>query len=181
MTNYRRMRTQGASYFFTVVLADRTAGTLIERIDCLRDAFRQTRRERPFAIDAVVVLPDHLHAIWTLPPGDADFSTRWRLIKSRFSRATGGFAPRSASKRAKAERGIWQRRFWEHCIRDETDLDRHLRHCWGNPVWHGLVERAADWPFSSIHRDIRAGHVDAHWAGAWPDGGFAGRGLRDCG
>jgi putative transposase len=110
-----------------------------------------------------VVLPDHLHAVWTLPEADSDFSTRWRLIKSRFSRALGATGHRSASMLAKNERGIWQRRFWEHHIRDEADFAAHVRYCWGNPVKHGLVERAVDWPYSSIHRDIRAGRVAAEY------------------
>lgn len=107
MTNYRRLHVPGGTYFFTVALADRGATTLVEHVGALRRAFTATRAERPFRADAFVVLPDHLHAIWTLPEGDADFSTRWRLIKSRFVRETGAEAPRSASKHAKAERGIW--------------------------------------------------------------------------
>lgn len=172
MTNYRRIRRPGATYFFTVNLADRQATTLVGQIEALRSAFAATRSERPFATDAFVVLPDHLHAIWTLPQGDADYSTRWRLIKSRFVREIGGKVPRSASQRAKAERGVWQRRFWEHAIRDRADYSAHLRYCWENPVKHGLVERAIDWPYSSFHRDVRAGRVAADWAGAVPDGAF---------
>lgn len=172
MTNYRRVHIKGASYFFTVALCDRNSATLVERVGVLRSAFRVTRAERPFAIDAIVVLPDHLHAVWTLPDGDADFSNRWRLIKARFSRGTGEFAPGSASRRAKQERGVWQRRFWEHCIRDETDFTRHVQYCWGNPVKHGLVARAVDWPWSSIHRDIGAGRVDPQWAADAEDGRY---------
>lgn len=173
MTAYRRLRVPGATYFFTVALEARGADLLVREIDMLRRAYRQTWRERPFSTDAMVVLPDHLHAIWTLPEGDSDFSTRWRLIKARFTRAVltgmgaehpsygrmGGVHP-SPSKMRKGERGIWQRRFWEHCIRDADDYAAHMRYCWVNPVKHGLVNRAVDWPYSSIHRDARRGQVD---------------------
>ncbi len=165
MTSYRRIRAQGATYFFTVALADRRSSLLVDQISALRAAYHKTRSERPFCCDAFVVLPDHLHAIWTLPTGDADYSTRWRLIKTRFVRQVGGLGVRSTSKRSKQERGIWQRRFWEHCIRNDTDFATHMSYCWGNPVKHGLVKRAADWPYSSIHRDIRAGKIDAELAG----------------
>lgn len=172
MTNYRRLRAPGASYFFTANLADRRSSLLTQRIDNLRAAFAKTRAERPFAIDAIVVLPDHLHCVWTLPDGDADFSTRWRLIKSRFSREIAVSRPRSLSQAAKNERGIWQRRFWEHCIRDDRDYRMHVHYCWGNPVRHALVERPVDWRYSSIHRDIRAGRVDPAWIGGNEDGDF---------
>ena len=157
MTAYRRLYIPGATYFFTASLQDPKSQALTERIDHLRAAFGATFNERPFWCDAMVVLPNHLHAVWTLPPGDSDFSTRWRLLKSRFSRSTGAICERSDSKRRKAERGLWQRRFWEHCIRDEADYWRHLHYCWKNPVLHGLVEKVEDWPFSSFHRDRRLG------------------------
>ncbi len=163
MANYRRLYREGGTFFFTVALADRTASTLTDNVDLLRMAFAATLIERRFVCDAVVVLPDHLHAVWTLPDGDSDFSTRWRLIKSRFSRALATNGRRSASMMAKNERGIWQRRFWEHAIRDEADYEKHVRYCWINPVKHGLVARAADWPFSSIHRDAKAGRVEAEY------------------
>lgn len=163
MTNYRRLRTPGATYFFTVALADRSSSVLVREIEALRAAFALTMRERPFQCAAAVILPDHLHSVWTLPPGDADFSTRWRLIKSRFSRAIGISRPRGVSQRNKQERGVWQRRFWEHRIRDETDFRRHVMYCWGNPVKHGLVARPAEWPHSSIHRDMLAGLVPPEW------------------
>ncbi len=172
MTNYRRARQAGATYFFTVALANRRSDLLTQNIMLLRNAYEATRAERPFHCDAMVVLPDHLHAIWTLPDGDADFSTRWRLIKTRFTRAMGVSWPRSASKIAKEERGVWQRRYWEHQIRDGEDYALHVRYCWGNPVKHGHVERAADWPYSSIHRVIRARTVEPEWAGAVIDGAF---------
>ncbi|TDT77292.1 putative transposase [Litoreibacter halocynthiae] len=190
MPNYRRLWSKGASYFFTVNLADRRGRLLVEHVDVLRDAVRQTRAERPFKVDAMVVLPDHLHAVWTLPEGDADFSTRWGAIKGRFTRAVGrvGFQPtggagngggvvgwnptlRSRSKVMRQEGKVWQRRFWEHCIRDEADYRAHVEYCWINPVKHGYVVRAAEWPYSSIHRDIARGVVGAEHVG-WvvPDG-----------
>ncbi len=185
MAKYRRLRVRGGTYFFTVTLAERGATTLIDGIGALRAAYSATQAERPFRCEAMVILPDHLHAVWTLPAGDDDFSTRWRLIKARFSRAVsgkvgaehppygrmGGVHP-SRSKRGKGEIGIWQRRFWEHCIRDAADFEAHVRYCWGNPVKHRLVARAADWPYSSIHRVIRAGRVEPEWAGAVPEGEF---------
>ena len=179
MTAYRRYRRAGASYFFTVVLAERRGTALTDEIESLRQAFRTTQAERPFRCDAMVVLPNHLHAVWTLPAGDADYATRWGAIKSRFTReikARGrmGLNPilRSGSKMRKGDAGVWQRRFWEHCIRDTADYERHVRYCWSNPVKHRYVERAADWPFSSIHRDIRSGLVPADWVGVIEEGTF---------
>ncbi|MGR3503628.1 REP-associated tyrosine transposase [Pseudaestuariivita sp.] len=153
MTSYRRRFVPGGTYFFTVALAERGSGALVAHIDALRVAWAQTVTERPFHTDAICVLPDHLHAIWTLPEGDADFSTRWRLIKSRMSRAVAAPCARHRSGRLKQERAFWQRRFWEHVIRDGEDLARHRRYIWQNPVRHGLVRDVWDWPHSSIHRD----------------------------
>jgi putative transposase len=172
MPNYRRAMVAGATWFFTVALADRSSSLLTERIDDLRRAFSTGRAELPFRCDAAVILPDHIHMVWTLPEGDADFSTRWKRIKTGFTKAVGRTGPRSASKIAKGEAGIWQRRFWEHMIRDADDFERHIRYCWGNPVKHGLVGRPADWPYSSIHRDIRQGRVDAQWAATDENGPF---------
>jgi putative transposase len=172
MSTYLRPRAPGATIFFTVNLAHRGTSLLTEQIGLLRNAVRQTKAARPFAIEAWVVLPDHLHCVWTLPEGDSDYSARWGAIKARFSMSVrrAGFAPPPclpvvASGRyagaspglrvAKGEVGIWQRRFWEHHIRDQADFDAHLRYCWFNPVKHGLVGRPEDWPFSSIHRDER--------------------------
>ena len=154
----------GGTFFFTVVAADRTARTLTEHIGALREAWRYVRSRHPFRTDAVVILPDHLHAVWTLPSGDADFSLRWRLIKERFSRAVPHGEPISASRRRAGERGIWQRRFLEHLVRNEADLAAHVDYIHYNPVRHGLVARAIDWPWSSIHREIRAGRMPADWA-----------------
>jgi putative transposase len=156
MPRYIRPRIPGASIFFTVALADRGGRLLVEHVDILRSAVRQTRQERPFRIEAWVVLPDHLHAVWALPEGDADYSLRWRLIKARFSRDL-PMGRLRASHEARQERGLWQRRFWEHHIRNEADLAAHIRYCWWNPVKHGFVERPEDWAYSSVHRDIKEG------------------------
>jgi putative transposase len=172
MPNYVRPKIAGASVFFTVALADRGSNLLVREIDALREAVRATLTDHPFLIDAWVVLPDHMHCMWTLPEGDADYSTRWKKIKARFSKAVGRVGLRSVSKIAKGEAGIWQRRFWDHHIRDERDFTMHLRYCWWNPVKHGLVECPVDWPHSSIHRDIRLGQVEPEWAGIVIDGAF---------
>ena len=190
--------------FFTVNLADRGARTLVEQIDVLREAVRVTQAERPFRIDAWVVLPDHMHAVWTLPEGDVDYSVRMAAIKARFTRAMTGRVgfyptaiegdraesrvvcvgggvephptingrPRSKSKMLKGDGRVWQRRFWEHHIRDDEAFAACVRYCWINPVKHGLVARAVDWPFWSIHRDIRAGRVAPEWAGTMPGSDF---------
>lgn len=178
MPNYLRPRVRGASIFFTIALAERGSRLLLEEIDALRTAVRETRAQRPFAIDAWVVLPDHLHCVWTLPAGDDAYAVRWGAIKARFTRAVRdsgkvGFHPtfapdgsrsvvgwnptlRSASKLRKGDAGVWQRRFWEHHLRDAADFEAHVRYCWVNPVKHGLVEVPEAWPFSSVHRDARA-------------------------
>ena len=163
MTNYRRARMAGATYFFTVNLADRTSTLLVDHIDDLRNAVRHVRDRHPFVIDAMVVLPEHLHAVWTLPPGDANHSLRWRLIKTRFSRARPKGERRRDSRIAKGERGIWQRRYWEHLIRDEDDLCHHIDYVRINPVKHGHVQRAADWPHSSFHRFVADGRLPRDW------------------
>lgn len=159
MSEYRRPRQHGALIFFTVALADRRSDVLVREVGRLREAVAAVRRERPFGIEAFVVMPDHLHTVWRMPEGDADYSTRWRLIKSRFSRGLPIGALR-ASHVARQERGIWQRRFWEHHIRDEGDLAAHVRYCWFNPVKHGFVERPEEWPYSSVHRDMRLGKFE---------------------
>jgi len=177
MTDYRRNFITGGSFFFTVNPADRRLRLLIEHVDELRRAFRQIRRRHPFTIDAMVVLPDHLHAVWTLPDGDADFSTRWRQIKSAFSRGLPAVEPISRSRVARGERGIWHRRYWEHTIRDENDFMRHMDYIHINPVKHGLVTRVMDWPHSSFHRMVRLGVYPEDWAGdaARLDGDFGER------
>jgi putative transposase len=165
MPNYRRAFVPGGCWFFTVNLLERRKALLVEHIDELRDAVEKTRERYPFVIDAIVVLPDHVHAVWTLPPGDADFSLRWRLIKSRFAQVLPKQERISDVRRARNERGIWQRRFWEHLIRDDADYARHIEYCYINPVKHELVSRVRDWPHSSFHRDVRAGIFPEDWAG----------------
>ncbi|PWL33982.1 MAG: transposase [Marivita sp. XM-24bin2] len=152
MSNYRRPKLTGVPIFFTVALADRRSDLLVREIDLLRQSIRLTKAERPFGIVAWVVLPDHMHCIWWLPDHDTDYPTRWRLIKSRFSRGVPKGALRASHVR-RQERGVWQRRFWEHLIRDEADYAAHLRYCWINPVKHGLVDRPENWVFSSFRRD----------------------------
>ena len=156
MPSYRRNFLPGGSFFFTVNLAERRSRLLIDNIELLRAVFRNTRRRHPFAIDAIAVLPDHLHAIWTLPEGDTDFSTRWSLIKAGFSRGLPKGERVSRSRGRKRERGIWQRRYWEHTLRDERDFARHADYIHFNPVKHGHVRRVRDWPFSSFHRMVQA-------------------------
>ncbi|MCC8938049.1 MULTISPECIES: transposase [Bradyrhizobium] len=177
MTTYRRNFVAGASFFFTVNLEDRRLRLLTEHIDQLRAAFRETRERHPFTIEAIVILPDHLHTVWTLPEDDADFSTRWRQIKSAFSRSLPACELISGSRLAKRERGIWQRRYWEHTIRDENDFARHIDYVHINPLKHGLVERVKDWPHSSFHRMVRLGVYPEDWAGDGTrlDGGFGER------
>jgi putative transposase len=155
MPNYRRAFVPGGSYFFTVNLLDRNSRMLVEQIECLREAVRDTRRNYPFEIDAMVILPDHIHAVWTLPDGDSDFPARWRSIKVSFSKMIPKGERLDAVRKAQGVRGIWQRRYWEHVIRDERDLNNHIDYCWFNPVKHGHVAKAEDWPFSSFHRDHR--------------------------
>jgi putative transposase len=157
MTNYRRHRIPGGTYFFTVALADRRSALLTDQIISLRAAFRDTRRRHPFTIKAIVILPDHLHTIWHLPDGDVDFPTRWRLIKSRFSRDLPTGEPLTASRARSGERGIWQRRYWEHTIRDDDDFARHVDYIHFNPVKHGYVAHPAEWPFSSFRRMVQRG------------------------
>ncbi|NVO16174.1 MAG: transposase [Rhodoplanes sp.] len=165
MPNYRRAFVPGGCWFFTVTLLDRRTSLLTDHMDRLRDAARLVRSRHPFEIDALVVLPDHLHAVWTLPDGDTDFPVRWSRIKAEFSRGLPHFEIRDPVRRRRGERGIWQRRYWEHLIRDERDYARHVEYCWINPVKHGLVDRVRDWPFSWFHRDVRAGLISEDWAG----------------
>jgi len=165
MPNYRRAFVPGGCWFVTVNLLDRRGSLLSDHVEALRDAVRATRRTYPFRIDAIVVLPDHLHAVWTLPTDDTDFSVRWRLIKARFARALPPGERLSLARQRRNERGIWQRRFWEHLIRNESDYARHVEYCYINPVKHGLVSRVCDWPHSSFHRDVRAGLFPIDWAG----------------
>jgi putative transposase len=165
MTNYRRNFVPGGSYFFTVNLSDRTKATLVENIELLRRSVRDVRDRHPFTIQAMVVLPDHLHAIWSLPSGDQDFSMRWRLIKTQFSLSLPQREAVSPSRAAKGERGIWQRRYWEHTLRDEDDFERHVHYIHFNPVKHGHAPAVGAWPYSSFHRMVREGAYANDWDG----------------
>ena len=171
MPNYRRAFVSGGCWLFTVNLLERRRTLLVDHADALRAAFEQTRRTYPFDIAVIVVLLDHLHAVWTLPPADADFSTRWRLVKTRFAKALPKLERRSAVRQQRNERGIWQRRYWEHLIRDDADYARHVEYCYFNPVKHGLVRRVRDWPHSSFYRDVRRGLFPLDWAGEFEVGG----------
>jgi len=164
MVHYRRIRLEGGTCFFTVTLADRRARVLTDHVDLLRSVFRRVQGERPFKIVAMVVLPDHLHAIWALPAGDADYSGRWRAIKAGFTRdlVAGGMP---LVRKDKGEYDLWQRRFWEHTVRDEADLAAHVEYIHFNPVKHGLVERVKDWPWSSFHQYVRRGWLAEDWGG----------------
>jgi putative transposase len=166
MPEYRRLRVPGGCYFFTVNLWERRGNSLLTRhIPLLRAAVRRVRAARPFTIDAWVVLPDHLHAVWTLPEGDDDFSTRWRLIKTFFARGLPPDERISRSRRQARERGIWQRRFWEHAIRDDADYAAHVDYVHVNPVKHGLAATPAAWPYSTFRVWIDHGRDPPSWSG----------------
>ncbi len=166
MSNYRRWRVAGGSYFFTVVTHQRRPWlTTPAARRLLRAAFRSERSRRPFRVTAIVLLPDHLHAVWELPPGDADYATRWRRIKTLFTRA---WSPRDAhaaaiSESRRKEQAVWQRRFFEHTCRDEADVKRCVDYIHWNPVKHGLVDRVRDWSWSSFHRYVKLGEYSIDW------------------
>ena len=160
---YRRSFVPGGSFFFTVNLANRSSGVLVKHIHALRNAVRVVKNRHPFLIDAMVILPDHLHAIWTLPANDSNFSKRWMLIKSDFSRHLPRNEHCNKIRGSKGERVIWQRRYWEHAIRDQRDMNRHIDYIHYNPVKHGHVDKASDWPHSSIHKYIRDGLIGSNW------------------
>jgi putative transposase len=164
MPSYRRAIAPGGTFFFTVCLLDRRRGLLTEHIADLRQVLADARRRRPFRIDAIVILPDHLHCIWTLPEGDADFSARWHDIKSRFAARIPRDEGLSARRLRKGERGIWQRRFWEHLIRDERDYRNHVDYIHYNPVKHQHVDQVKDWPYSSFRRFADRGIYPVDWA-----------------
>ena len=173
MSDYRRARVPGATYFFTVNLRDRRSGLLVREVELLRATVRATKARHPFHIDAWVVLPDHMHCLWTLPEGDADFALRWKVIKFAFAKRLSPTEARSATLLARGERGIWQRRYWEHLIRDERDYASHMDYLHFNPVKHGHVARVSDWPYSSFHRAVRQGLYPADWGADHRDEGGA--------
>ena len=165
---YIRSDIKGATYFFTVNLADRNKSTLVDRIENLRLVMKNVKRAHPFTIDAIVILPEHLHTIWTLPEGDNNYSVRWSLIKAGFSREISKTEVCTNSRISKGERGIWQRRYWEHLIRDDADYQTHVNYIHYNPVKHGYVSSPSDWPYSSIHRFMVDGMCESNWGGSEP-------------
>jgi len=171
MVYYRRDRIPGGTYFFTLALQDRTSALLTEHIDLLGTAFRRAKRNNPFITKAIVVLPEHLHAIWQLPDNDWDYSKRWRQIKTYFTRA---LIKKGVllDKNARAEYNLWQKRFWEHRVRDDNDLEQHINYIHYNPVKHGLVQVASDWKFSSIHRHIKQAVLPYGWGGLVENPGY---------
>ena len=176
MPDYRRAWCPGGTWFFTVNLLERHGNDLLTRhVNVLREAVRVVRQRYPFIIHGWVVLPDHLHCVIELPPNDTNFSTRWRLIKIGFSKALPRTERLSSVRQRRGERGIWQRRYWEHRIRDDADFQAHMDYVHINPVKHGLVTRVAQWPHSTFHRLVEQGIYPADWAGgneewlAYPD------------
>ena len=163
---YRRTKIKGGIYFFTVVTQNRRPFLCqSDNVVLLRQALQYTMQRHPMEIDAFVLLPDHLHSIWTLPDDDHNFSMRWRLIKSYFSRYCQDSYQNSVStsRQNKQERAFWQRRFWEHMIRDDQDFINHVEYIHYNPVKHGLVAAPKEWEYSSFHRYVQAGLYDERW------------------
>jgi len=160
---YRRSDVKGGTYFFTVNLADRKNTLLVDEVNKLKMVINQVKNNHPFKLDALVILPDHLHAIMTLPVNDNNYAKRWMLIKSGFSRLIPKHERINKSRIKKGERGIWQRRYWEHLIRDEDDYEKHVNYIHYNPVKHGYVEKAIDWPYSTIHDYIAKGIISPDW------------------
>jgi len=169
MPDYRRAGISGGTYFFTVNTFRRQTLLIEDRVrHALRAGIESTRRAHPFSVEAWVLLPDHLHCIWRLPPGNADFSVRWAMIKRYVTKqcASGLAGSRlSESRQKRNERGFWQRRFWEHAIRDEADFRAHVDYIHWNPVKHGYVKQAKDWPYSTFHRFVAKGIYPEAWGG----------------
>lgn len=163
MSNYRRAYIPGGIYFFTVVTFDRAPIFINEgRVEVLRQAFRKVMAAHPFQVDAMVVLPEHLHCIWRMPEGDADYSSRWREIKKAASRQI------STTTNNRNERMVWQRRFWEHTIRDEEDWRKHVDYIHYNPVKHGLSSRPGEWRWSSFSHAVTKGWYEESWGAGEP-------------
>lgn len=163
---YRRARIEGGTYFFTVVTHFRRRFLCQpENADLLRNALRDVMQRHQFRIDAFVLLPDHLHCIWTLPQGDDDFFTRWRLVKGYFSKHCESKyrGQTSMSRLKKNEQPVWQRRFWEHAIRDDEDYAKHMDYIHYNPVKHGLVNAPRDWEYSTFHKYMKSGVYNKMW------------------
>ena len=174
---YRRAFVAGGSFFFTLVTEKRRPlFASAEAVDVLRCAFRSVHSTRPFALNAIVVLPDHLHCIWTLPPGDADFATRWRLIKTWFTKhCDPALRPiPNGMQTRRQEQALWQHRYWEHMLRDEADFERHVEYIHYNPVKHGYVVSPLEWPHSSFRRYVETGVYEAGWGQGQMDFGNVG-------
>jgi len=163
MVYYRRLKIAGATYFFTVTLRDRKSNILIKHIELLKLSMKRVQQQSPYTTNAIVILPDHLHVIWTLPKGDEDFSMRWMKIKCFFTRylIKNGFR---LNKDSRGEYTLWQRRFWEHMIRNDKDYENHVNYIHYNPVKHGLAKQPRDWPYSSFHKFVRLGILPANWS-----------------
>jgi len=161
---YRRANIKGGCYFFTVNLLERKKTLLVDEIDQLRCVLNKVKQDHPFQLDAMVVMPDHMHVLMTLPENDNNYAMLWTLIKAGFSRALPKIERINASRKKKGERGIWQRRYWEHYIRDDNDYQKHVDYIHYNPVKHGYVTRAVDWPYSTIHKYIADGILSLDWA-----------------
>jgi putative transposase len=169
MPNYRRAKVEGGCYFFTVNTLRRQPFLIEADVrDALREAIQSVRRALPFMIEAFVLLPEHLHCVWTLPAGDANFAARWRLIKTRVTQTCAARLMcdeyMTARRREKRQGSLWQNRYWEHQIRDERDFIKHVDYVHWNPVKHGHVTRVADWPYSSFHRYVKKGIYPYDWA-----------------
>lgn len=164
MSNYRRYYTYGGTYFITAVLQDRRCDWLVRHIREFREAYRETLQHCPFETVAVTVLPDHFHLVLRLPENSNDFSRIVQVLKTNFSkRLPASYRRPNASQSGKSEAGIWQRRFWEHKIRDDADLENHISYTYFNPVKHGLVRQVCEWTHSSFHRDVKKGLFSADW------------------
>lgn len=163
MSRYRRSFVAGGTFFFTVTLAHPSSKLLTEHIERLKWAYLKTKEQHPFITLAYCCLPNHLHVLWKMPESDGDFAIRWQQIKRRFSTGLPANEHRSESKVKKREKGIWQRRYWEHQIRDENDLLNHIAYIHFNPVKHGLVQCVKDWPYSSFHHFVEQGKLSVDW------------------
>lgn len=166
MPDYRRAWLPGGTYFFTVNLLERRGNDLlVNHIDLLREHIRLVKQRHPFKIHGWVVLPDHLHCVIELPENDIDFPLRWRLIKMGFSKSLPKVERLSPARKRRGERGIWQRRYWEHLIKNDKDYQTHMDYVHINPVKHGLVKKVVDWPHSTFHHLVDAGIYPVDWAG----------------
>jgi putative transposase len=164
MTQYHRFFQNYPTWFFTVNLAERQNNQLlVDKIDTLRSAFSYVKHRKRFRINAVVIMPDHLHTIWTLPPEDSEFSIRWNMLKGHFSRSIEKTERIYVSRLKRRERGIWQRRFWAHAITSQHDYNQHVDYIHWNPVKHGYVKRVIDWPYSSFHQFVLEGVYPDNW------------------